>query len=921
MDDLNTWIQFTLLGLGPGGIYALSGLSIVIAYRASGTLNFAAGAMGALAAYVFYDLRDEHGVPWQLALVIALVLGALIGAAMQVLLLSRLRDASPLTKLIGTLGVLTVIQGFIEAYWDSDQRLVAPILEVVPIQITDDLSVSRDRLILVALTIVLAAILGIVYRRTLFGLATTAVSEDRRAAASLGWSTRRIELVNWMIAGSLAALAGVLLAPIVGLKASTLSLIVIPALAAALIGKFSSGPLTVVGGLVIGVAESELSRYNDEVPGISRAVPFLIIVLVLVAGGRARPSRADLVTRLPRPGAGRVVLPIALAAAVLAFGFTAVASDTGVSAMITASVGALVLLSIVVVTGFGGQLSLGQWALAGFGAWVTSRLADATSLGFWIAALIGIVATIPVAVIVGLPALRSRGVNLAIATLGMALLIEAMILGNSDFTGGLDGTPAEPPRLFGMELDAVLHPTRYAVMALVVVVISAIVVANVRRSRTGLRLLAVRSNERAAAALGINVYGVKLYAFALSAVFAALAGIITAFRTGFVVFSQFNVFGSIQFVTYSVIGGVGWVIGALIAGLSVPGSLLPEAFDAWIPLDDWIVPLLGLLVLIILVVAPDGIAARQAAMWRQLAARFGRAAPPAPKPSRVLPPRTSEPLDIAVDGLTVRYGGVIALDDVSFTVPRGAILGLIGPNGAGKTTLLDVVTGFTKPSSGAVTVGGASINDWSPTKRARAGIGRSFQSVELFEEMSVRENLLAAVERHENSRFLIDPIKPGRLPVSELMLRVIDEFELEPHLDLRPSELPQGRRRVVGIARSVLNEPSVLFLDEPAAGLDETESAEFGRLLRHVVEEYGITVVLVEHDVPLVLRVCDHVVVLDFGRKIAEGSPAEIGRDQRVIDAYLGTDHDLDDDVDDAADGHTASAGGRSVQTTTGATP
>jgi len=899
---METWIRFGLLGLGPGGIYALSALGIVIAYRASGTLNFASGAMGALAAFFFFELRDGFEIAWPVALTATLALGAAMGAALQVGVLLHLRDSSPLTKLIATLGALTVFQGLAVAIWDDEQRLVRPVLNASQVNFTDSLSVGRDRLTLLAMAVVLAALLALLYRKTLFGMATTAVAENRRAAASVGWSASRVELYNWLIGGALSALAGVFLAPITGLSATTLSLLVIPALAAALIGGFSSFTLTVVGGLVIGIVESELSRYNGDVPGISRAVPFLIVVVVLMAGGRARPTRGDLPTRLPRPGTGRILPVLSVAAAAAAIVLALLASDSWATSLIYAAIGALMILSVVVVTGYGGQLSLGQWALAGFAAWVSSRLALTTSLGFWAAALVAVVATIPVAVVVGLPALRSRGVNLAIATAGLALFIEAMILGNSALTGGFDGTRTAPPRFFGIELDAVISPGRYAVLAIVIVAASAVAVANVRRSRSGLRLLSVRGNERAAAALGVNVFGVKLYAFALASAFAALAGVLAAFQNRFVLFGRFNVFGSIEYATYAVIGGIGWVLGAMLSSLAVPESILPRLADSMFELGDWIVVQLGVVVLIVIMSAPEGIAARLAAAGR----RARR--PPEPAAAPVIERRPHTDRVVRVEDLSVRFGGVVALDRVSMEVRPRSITGLIGPNGAGKTTLLDTLTGFTRPAGGRVLVDGRDITSLSPARRARLGLGRSFQAVELFEEMSVRENLLAAVERHQNLCYLTDPFKPGRLPASELMLQVVEDFGLEPHLGVRPSELPQGIRRMVGIARAILNEPSVLFLDEPAAGLDGRETAELGRLLVRIVEDYRIAVVLVEHDVPLVMGICSHIVVLDFGRKIAEGDPESIKRDPRVIAAYLGSDS-AEGAEDAPADGAAAPTG------------
>jgi ABC-type branched-subunit amino acid transport system ATPase component len=240
----------------------------------------------------------------------------------------------------------------------------------------------------------------------------------------------------------------------------------------------------------------------------------------------------------------------------------------------------------------------------------------------------------------------------------------------------------------------------------------------------------------------------------------------------------------------------------------------------------------------------------------------------------------------------VRYGGVTALDSAELRVESGHVVGLIGPNGAGKTTLLDAVTGFTVPSTGTVLLDGRDITRWSPGRRARAGLGRSFQGVELFEELSVADNLLVAADDQSTWRFLVDPVRPGRASSTPTMRRVVDALELGGILDAMPGELPSGTSRLVGVARALVAEPSILFLDEPAAGLDPHETAELGELIRRIADEWRIGVVLVEHDVPLVLGVCDHIVVLDFGRGIAAGPPEQIRHDPAVVQAYLGTTHD-----------------------------
>jgi ABC-type branched-subunit amino acid transport system ATPase component len=227
---------------------------------------------------------------------------------------------------------------------------------------------------------------------------------------------------------------------------------------------------------------------------------------------------------------------------------------------------------------------------------------------------------------------------------------------------------------------------------------------------------------------------------------------------------------------------------------------------------------------------------------------------------------------------------------VTFAIEPGEVVGLIGPNGAGKTTILDVVTGFTTPSSGSVRFGDETIDRWSVERRARAGIVRSWQAVELFEEMTVRENLLVAADDQSRRPYFTDLFRPGRPAPTALVHEIIEELQLGDVLHERPSSLSHGVARLVGIARALVTEPAVLLLDEPAAGLDTNESTELGRMIRGLAARRGIGVLVVEHDVPLILETCDRIVALDFGHTIAEGTPDMISHDARVIEAYLGTD-------------------------------
>jgi sulfate-transporting ATPase len=469
-------------------------------------------------------------------------------------------------------------------------------------------------------------------------------------------------------------------------------------------------------------------------------------------------------------------------------------------------------------------------------------------------------------------------------------MFNALIFTNSALTGGVRGLPVDEVSFAGVDLDPLGHPQRYGGFVLGALILVAFVVANLRRGRAGARLLAVRSNERAAASLGVGVVGAKVYAFTVAAAIAALGGILFSMRQANVQFAQYNVFNSVLLVQYAVVGGIAWVAG-LVAATGAPGALGGKIFENIVPegtdIVSWLAVLSGFGAIQVLRQAPDGIAALWSRQVQRVTAPF-QFPRDAKTPSPVLRPHR-EPLPLAVTDLVVAFGGVVAVDSVSFHVDPGEVVGLIGPNGAGKTTILDVITGFTTQQRGHVEFAGAPIDRWSVERRARAGIVRSWQAVELFEEMTVRDNLLVACDDQSGLRYLTDLVHPGRVQPTTLMQEVVTELGLDGVLDQRPSSLPHGVARLVGIARALVTEPAVLLLDEPAAGLDTRESAELGRAIRAMAQRRGIGVLVIEHDVPLILEICDRIVALDFGRKIAEGTPEMISHDTTVIEAYLGS--------------------------------
>ncbi|MEX5634205.1 ABC transporter permease subunit [Parafrankia sp. FMc2] len=943
-------IRYALLGLGLGAIYALAGQGLLLVYRGSGVVNFAHGAFAAAGALAFYELHIEAGLPTVPSILLALIIAGAMGTLMHLLIMRPLRNAPPLTRVIATLGVMVALQQVGRIIFGSEIRLVPSFLPTDTVHPFGGPAVGADRLILLGIAVVVSAVLWAIYRYSTFGAVTSAVAENERTAQLTGHSPDMIAAVNWTVGAVLAGAAGILIVPISGLDINTLIMLIIPALATCVVANFASFPIALGASLVIGVTQSEITNYVDAA-GWGEAVPFLVVVLVLVVRGRGLPLRSHVNELLPEIGTGALRPAVLTAVVAVATLVVVTTPDNWTDAFTTTIIGAVICVSLVVVTGYGGQLSLAQFAFAGWGGYVASRLAAVHGLPFLLVLVIGVLAAVPVGILVGLPALRTRGIHLAIATFGLAYSLQAVLFQSVPLTGGLSGTVVDPPTLFGWSVDPVSHPKRYAMVCLVALLVAALVAANIRRGRSGRRLVAVRGNERAAASLGISVYGAKLYSFAISAAIAGLGGVLLAFKSAYVDFNQFNVFNSIAVVINTVISGVGFLIGGVLAGASTAGGLTPKIFGEIFPsseISQYVTLALAAFLAPTLIQFPNGLVARAVTLRppAALVARFSRsgrgtatltadaaeagtsaetadatetattaattaAAAERAAAARTAPPATPHrvaPKTLRVQDAAVRFGGVHALRGVSLEVRPGEVVGLMGPNGAGKTTFIDAVTGFCRVQGGAIELDGTRIDPLNARRRARLGIGRTFQSLELFDQLTVLENLRTAADPRDSAAYLTDIVHPRRTQLTPAARSAIEMFELVDELDRIPSELSYGRRRQVAIARAIATEPSILLLDEPAAGLNESETQELSDLLRRLVDEWGIGILLVEHDVPMLNRVCDRLVVMDFGAVIATGTPAEIRTDPRVIAAYLGEEREAENDPADSepADSSTA---------------
>jgi sulfate-transporting ATPase len=897
-------LQFALLGLGAGAAYALLGQGVVLVYRATGIINLAQGALAMAGTYLFFELRKAH---WSYieSMAASFVATGIVGILIYQVVMRRMRHASPLARTVTTLGVLAILQSIATMRYEANFDSIEVSLPHQLVRI-GSLLIPADRLWLTGIALAISTVLFMVSRFTPVGRGTAAVSENEIAAAALGWSPDTIATANWFLGSGLAAIAGILITPMSGLSVTTLMTLIVPALAAALVGGFRSFAWTAIGGLGIGVLQSEAGNYITAI-GWRDAIPFLVIVIVLIARGTGLPLRGHLIERLPSLGTGRVRFPpliftVALIAALIIFVFP----SSWVDDFTVSFVVAIMLLSVVVLTGYAGQVSLAQFTIGGLGALFAARLVQA-HWPFAAAAVLAVAMTAGVGVLLGLPALRTRGVNLAIVTVGLATAVVSVVFTNSRYMGGAAGTPIGSSNLFGIPIDSIGHPRIYSALCLAALVVAGIFVCNIRRTSVGRRLIAVRTNERAAASLGVNVFESKLYAFAVAAGLAGVAGILYGFRGSTVVYTDFDAFHSITVVMLATVGGIGYVIGATLgstlaaggAGVIISQAIFGSNADQWLALIG------GVVLLMLMMQDADGMARKNVEMvsaveqlLRRLTGRQkrGTSEPDSPpvatsgaltaseRTDRVAAPKRA----LAVRGLTVRFGGTVAVDSVDLDVNPGEVVGLIGANGAGKTTCIDAITGFVRPAAGTVELGGLRIESWPAHRRARRGLTRSFQSLELFDDVTVRENLLAATDRRDRKSLLFEPLFPRESSLPSAAVAAIRDLELEEDLERNPDELPYGQRRLVAIARAIAAAPSVLLLDEPAAGLSDAESAEVSLLIRRLADEWGIGILLVEHDMSVIMGTCDRIAVLEFGRLIAVGTPDEVRNDSAVRQAYLG---------------------------------
>jgi branched-chain amino acid transport system permease protein len=632
--SLDQILLFALLGLGTGALIAGIALGVVLFYRGSGVINLATGAIAMLAGYSFWSLRTGTfgaDVPTAPALAITLVVIVVFGVLMELLAFRPLQAASPLAKLAASLGVLLTLQAAMLLAFGTASKPQPPVLPGDVVEVLG-VSVPVDRFILAGIVIVAAVLLAAVYRWSRFGLATRAASENEVSAMLAGLSPGQLSMANTLLACLVAGGLGVLAASITQLNSQTLPLQIVPALAAALLARFTSFGIACAAGLLIGMAENVLyylqtqswfpTDHGIALPGVQQLFVFVVIVIAMFWRGASLPGRGELIEKrlpvVPRPE--RLLRTASIGTALCAVALVVLPWDFR-QALVVSLLGALICLSLVVITGFVGQISVVQLALAGVAGFTVSHMAVDHGIEFPLGPLLGIAVATLLGLVIAVSALRVRGVSLAVVTLAAAVAIEQFGFVNSTWGGGSAASPVPSPEIFGFNfgfdasfrgIDDSLPSPVFGWVTLGCLLLLCLLVAGVRRSSFGRRMLAVRSNERAAAAAGVNVTAVKLAAFGLAAFIAGVAGVLYSYNFGSVSAARFGALAALGLIAFAYVGGITMISGAIFAGLISTQGIFPYALDKWLGVSgNWALLFAGVALIVTLIMNPEGVAGAQ----------------------------------------------------------------------------------------------------------------------------------------------------------------------------------------------------------------------------------------------------------------------------------------------------------------------
>jgi branched-chain amino acid transport system permease protein len=551
---------------------------------------------------------------------------------------------------------------------------------------------------------------------------------------------------------------------------------------------------------------------------------------------------------------------------------------------------ALVSLGLVLLTGIGGLTSFGQAAFVGIGAYTTAWLTLNTGMSPWLTVFVGLAFTAISAVIVGIITLRMSGHYLPLATIAWGLSLY-YLMGNLDALGKYDGLLGlKSLSVGGIDIG---QGRLFFVLCWAILLAGAVALTNLLDSRPGRAIRSLKGGTQMAEAMGINTFRYKVTIFVIAALFASVAGWLLAHFQRTVNPSAFGLKMGIEYLFMTVVGGVGYVWGAIV------GAGLVKLLDDWLQValpaligtsGSYEVIVFGVTLVLVLKYLPDG-------LWSVVARKF-------PKPPRVVNWEDADDLPVrgkplmgekvlVVDKIRKQFGGLTAVNDISFDIAAGQIVGLIGPNGAGKSTTFNLITGVLSKTSGQVTFCGEDVSALPSREISRQGMARTFQHVKMIADMTVLENVAMGAYTRGSSGVMSSMLRTNQAEEQRLMKeaqRQLERIGMGEYLHEQAGNLAMGPQRLMEIARALCCDPALLLLDEPAAGLRHQEKQALAAVLRQLQGE-GMSILLVEHDMDLVMDVCDQLVVMEFGTLLTRGTPAEVQANSAVRAAYLGTEH------------------------------
>lgn len=928
-------------GFVDGLVTGLLAMGIVLIYRSTKVINFAVGNMGLPGASLFALLMINWNWPFWPALITSLVLGALIGTVIDLVVVWRLFHRPRVILLVATVGLAQLLAAANQSLpnVDSDQAQIPFPTAVGSKWEVFGLTVTGPDLQILVVVPAIAGLLALWLNRTTFGKAVTASADNAPLSRLAGISPRTVSTVVWTVGGFLATLSMILLSSggpstgVANLGALTLNL----ALCAAVIGGMTSFTRAMAGGVAIGLLVNVFRWYYPSEIGLSSFVFFVAVVIAVYWQSRSSDEGAMAFTPKVRPvpdhlrriwwirSLPRLTAGFALVIAFLLTWYQPTFFIPGVFEIefdmppsrfflySTVVVFALCAASVTVVTGWSGQLSLAQMAYAGLGGLLSFHLHRGFSMdvGFgetrllqfeligvtqgW-AIILAAFITAAIAALTAITALRVRGLLLAVSTFAFAIAAQQYLYRRPIFNAGERTPSIERGTFLGVDLFDQRNFFYFTCAAALVVLV---ILSHLRRSGIGRRIIAVRDNPDTAAAYTVSPTRTKLLAFGLAGWVAGISGGLFANLLPSIRYSDahFQIADSLLVVGIAVIGGLGSVTGAVLGAVWVKG--LPAFWP-----DNEVVPLftssIGLLV--VLMYFPGGFIQIANAARDGLVGLVERRLGLTPDTESTTTPPTSLALGeldtdvpettVALDDVRVAFGGNLAVAGVSLEVQRDEIVGLIGTNGAGKSTLMNALGGYV-PSTGDISVLGTDVTGKTPSQRAALGLGRTFQAATLFPELTVRETVQVALEARRRSSFVQTALfldarseRRQRAEADEL----IGFLGLGRYADAFISDLSTGTRRIVELAGLLAVGAKVLCLDEPTAGVAQRETEAFGPLIQEIRCELGASMLIIEHDMPLIMSISDRVYCLESGAVIASGQPDTVRNNPAVIASYLGTD-------------------------------